>query len=53
MLGKVDIERHKELLRLVKLEYLIDSKKRLGLFFRNETTPWDCDGVILTRNFYY
>lgn len=28
MLGKVDVERHKELLRLVKLEYLIDSKKK-------------------------
>jgi ABC-2 type transport system ATP-binding protein len=28
MLGKVDVEKHKELLTLVKLEYLIDSKKR-------------------------
>ncbi len=28
MLGKTDVNRHRELLRLVKLEYLIDSKKK-------------------------
>ncbi|MFA5720155.1 MAG: ATP-binding cassette domain-containing protein [Acholeplasmataceae bacterium] len=28
MLGKVDVERHKELLKLVKLDYLIGSKKK-------------------------